>query len=70
MKEYKDKSIADLTKTLAEKRESLRLFRFGNAGSKSKNVKEAKGIRKDIARILTEITAQKKSAATVSAKTK
>ncbi len=45
----------DLVKTLVEKREALRKFRFGEAGSKTKNVKEGKHIRKEIARILTVI---------------
>ena len=61
MKEYKDKSIAELTKLVADKREALRKFRFGNAGSKSKNVKEGKGLRKDIARILTAVSLAKKA---------
>lgn len=60
MKEYKDKSIAELSKLAGDKRESLRLFRFGNAGSKSKNVKEGRNLRKDIAQILTAINATKK----------
>ena len=52
-KEIKNKTHADLSKLLLEKRESLRVFRFGAAGAKTKNVKEGRGIRKDIARILT-----------------
>lgn len=52
-KEFKDKSNSDLSKILAEKREALRVFRFGGAGAKTKNVKEGNHLRKDIARILT-----------------
>lgn len=52
-KEIKNKTYSDLTKLLAEKREALRVFRFGGAGAKTKNVKEGKLIRKDIARVLT-----------------
>lgn len=52
---YKGKSVKDLTKALYEKRETLRNFRFGSAGSKSRNTKEGKNARKDIARIMTEL---------------
>ena len=58
-KEITGKTQADLTKMLAEKRESLRLFRFGAAGAKTKNVKEGRMIRKDIARILTMMNIKK-----------
>lgn len=62
MEEYTNKTIAELNKLVAEKREALRLFRFGNSGSKSKNVKEGRTIRREIARILTAAHAQMKSA--------
>jgi len=52
-KEITNKTAADLAKMLSEKREALRIFRFGAAGAKTKNVKEGRAIRKDIARILT-----------------
>ena len=42
-------------KELNEKRLSLRDVRFGVAGSKSKNVKEQRNIKKDIARIHTAL---------------
>ena len=61
MKDITTKTPADLTKMLSEKRESLRVFRFGSAGAKSKNVKEGRETRKDIARIMTELTAKKRS---------
>ena len=57
MSEYKGKTKADLEKTLSEKREALYSFRTGIAAGKVKNVKEGKNIRKDIARIHTEIHA-------------
>ena len=47
------KTPADLAKMLTEKREELRAFRFGGAGAKTKNVRQGRVIRKDIARILT-----------------
>lgn len=58
MSEYKDKNSKDLIKTLVEKRDALEKFRFGSSGSRSKNVKEGYLLRKDIARIQTELTAQ------------
>lgn len=54
MSEYKDKNEKDLEKLLTEKRTALRNFRFGVAGSKVRNVKEGKNVKKDIARIMTE----------------
>ncbi len=59
MKEISNKTAADLVKMLADKREALRVSRFGSAGAKSKNVKEVMLIRKDIARIMTALNAQK-----------
>lgn len=52
---YKDKKKEDLLKALYEKRDALNKFRFGEAGSKTKNVKEGSLLRKDIARIMTEL---------------
>ena len=56
-KDITTKTAADLHKLIAEKREALRVFRFGAAGAKTKNVKEGSHIRKDIARIMTALTA-------------
>ena len=53
-KGFKEKDDKELSRMLREKRESLRMFRFGSSGSKAKNVKEGKTLKKDIARILTE----------------
>jgi len=47
-------SDADLAKLVADKREELRALHFGAAGSKNRNVKAPRMIRKDIARALTE----------------
>jgi len=52
---YKGKSKQDLIKTLGERREILRKIRFGTTGSKTRNVKETESVRKDIARIMTEL---------------
>lgn len=42
-------------KMLYDARESLRKFRFGISGSKTRNVKEGRDTRKEIARVLTEL---------------
>ncbi|MEK7609783.1 MAG: 50S ribosomal protein L29 [Patescibacteria group bacterium] len=59
IKEISNKTPADLTKLISEKREALRVFRFGSAGAKTKNVKEGRAIRKDIARMLTVLNVKK-----------
>ena len=56
---FKGQSIEALAKALSEKQTALRNFRFGSAGSKAKNVREGRAIRRDIARIMTEVRAQK-----------
>lgn len=58
-KEIKEKKIDELLKSLYEKREALRAIRSNVGGSKVKNVKEQSGLKKDIARILTEVNARK-----------
>ena len=62
IKDLRKKSAADLAKLLREKREALSVFRFGVAGSKTKNVKEGKGVRKDIARAMTLLREKQKDA--------
>ena len=48
-------SAGELVKTLADKRDALRNFRFAMSGGKAKNVREGRELRKDIARVLTAI---------------
>lgn len=48
-----------LQKMIADKREALRVFRFEGAGSRRRNVREARTLRKGIARVMTELTARK-----------
>lgn len=55
---YAGKSREDLVKALYEKREAIRAFRFGEAGSKTRNVKEGSAHKKDVARIMTELNKQ------------
>lgn len=59
MAEIKDTNEKDLHARLIERQTALNNFRFGLSGSKVKNVKEGRGIRKEIARILTELNARK-----------
>ena len=60
----KTQSTGELLRTVAEKREALRVFRFGGAGSRVRNVREGRNVRREIAQILTEVrsreTAEKK----------
>ena len=58
--DFKSKSDSDLKKILLEKREARRAFRFGIAGSKVRNVKEGKNLRREIAQILTEVNTRRK----------
>lgn len=55
MNEFKGKKTDDLVKLLDEKREALRMFRFGLSGSKIKNVKEGSALKKDVARLMAEL---------------
>lgn len=48
-------NVDDLQKSLADKREALRTFRFEGAGSRTRNVREGRNLRKEIAQILTEL---------------
>ncbi len=57
--DFKKKTDEDLNKTLSEKRSDLKDFRFGLSGSKTKNVKKGKEIKRDIARVLTEMNSRK-----------
>lgn len=55
MSELSKKTEQVLKKELTEKRKALREFRFNISGSKLKDVKGGKALKKDIARILTEL---------------
>jgi len=52
---FDKKTDLELQKELVAKRATLREFRFGVSGSKVKNTQEGRNVRKDIARILTEL---------------
>jgi len=53
--DMKDKNKDDLLKIIKEKKEALRNFRFGIAGTKIRNVKEGRSLKKDIARAETRL---------------
>ena len=49
----------ELVKLAQDKREELRALRFSVAGSKNRNVKLARGLRKEVARALTQLSSQR-----------
>ena len=57
--EMKGKTVEHLTKEVSDMQEKLRVMRFGGAGSRSRNVKEVAGIRREIARAQTELNARR-----------
>jgi ribosomal protein L29 len=58
-KELKDKKIEELLKSLYEKKESLRVLKSNVGSTKVKNVKGQSTLKKDIARIFTEMNSRK-----------
>ncbi len=56
---FKGMKIEELNKMVTDFRDGLRKIHFKAEGSRSKNVKEGNAIKKNIARVLTEINAQK-----------
>ncbi len=54
-KDMKGMSKGELDKKLAILREEVRVIHFKSEGSRSKNVKELAGLKKQIARVLTQI---------------
>ncbi|MDO8522090.1 MAG: 50S ribosomal protein L29 [bacterium] len=59
MNDIKSQSTEELLRTVAEKREALRVFRFGGAGSRVRDVREGRNVRREIAQILTEVQSRK-----------
>lgn len=59
--QLKNASVPELEKRVHDAREKLWALQRDIELGKQKNVKEAKGLRKDIARMLTAITSQSKS---------
>jgi len=54
----KEQITKELEGTLAAKRKALMDFRFGIAGSKIKNLKAARTLRREIAQILTKFNSK------------
>ncbi len=59
MSSIKQQNIEELNAVLVETRERLRAFRFDSAGSRARNVRTGRVLRKEIARLLTEIQSRK-----------
>lgn len=57
--DYMKKEGGELVKELAKLREELRTLRFTAAGSRTKDAHARSKVRKDIARVLTAMTAKK-----------
>ncbi len=60
--DYKKMSDADIAKAHTEAKKTLMEFRFGTSSRQTKNVKEPKMIKKNVARMMTEMTARKNNA--------
>jgi ribosomal protein L29 len=58
-----EKNPAELNELLSAKRDELRTLRFSGVGSRVKDSNDPKNVRKDIARILTELHARTRAAA-------
>lgn len=58
MKEIAKKNKKELITMLLEKKEALRKFRFSVSGSSVRNIKEGSVLRKDIARIMTQLNSK------------
>jgi len=54
----KGRAKGELDTLIAKKREELQGLRFSASGSKNRNVKLSRELRKEIARALTEVRAQ------------
>lgn len=55
MSDVTKKSVKDLKKLVHDKQEELREFRFASAGSRTRNVRDGRNIRKLIAQARTEL---------------
>jgi ribosomal protein L29 len=59
MSDFKEWSTEDLSKEVADKREALRSFRFGESGGRTRNVREGRNLRREIARMMTELNSRR-----------
>ena len=60
IKDLRQKTSEELESLLSGKRKSFWDFRISVSGGKSRNVKEGKNLRKEIARIMTILSEKKK----------
>ena len=58
MSGFSKQDIPELQKLVADKREALREFRFGGAGSRARDVRAGRTLRREIAQLLTELRAR------------
>jgi ribosomal protein L29 len=56
--DLKEMNVSDLKQKLVSLKEEVRVIRFKNEGSKVKNVKEVATLKKNIARVMTEINSK------------
>jgi len=59
MKDLNKKTENEIQKEIKDKKAEIRQFRFDLSGSKTRNVKLGKSLRKDVARLATELTSRK-----------
>ena len=58
MADITKQDVAELQKQVADKREALRVFRFGGAGSRTRDVRAGRTLRREIAQAMTELRAR------------
>ena len=58
MEDLSKKTIEAIKKEVSEKKALIRQFRFDLAGSKTRNVKLGKTLRKEVAQLLTELNSR------------
>ncbi|MFH0846119.1 MAG: 50S ribosomal protein L29 [Patescibacteria group bacterium] len=57
--DIKKNTDQELIKMLAENKSQIRDFRFGLSGSRTKDLKKGKNLKREVARILTELQTRK-----------
>jgi len=62
MTDIKTQDSKDLKKSVVDNREALRVLRFGGAGSRSRDVRATRMLRRETARVLTELRSRDISA--------
>ncbi len=70
MADKKTQKPEDLKKEISVKREELRVIRFKESGSRARNVRLERNLRREVARLLTELRSRDLPAIAPKAKTK